>query len=381
MLLNFFLKSMIELQLELYWGLFSLNTQWKQFMKYQFNPFQIYWLIHISMTLWAAVTENQTQRAPTQGFAAYSETAKGSHGAPQWGAPAPLQSSRPQPWLYISVLPWPVSCCHIKWLHQREHFSLSLCPFRVDSLSWGPQKAAPNISLARTGFHAPKPVNHSDRQRGCHNGFETIMTKPLAQPHHHSDSLRVLLARKEKRNPAVCAAQRASRTVPILLQIFTRTPWCTALWFLNKEMQASGNPMICPSHTAGKAATLKAGLAGPRASAWPHHTSAATQQGKQGLVPVAAAPVMWGCCQNMTRASDRFLGIDATMCIISTSSKHWYVLLFQRKTLSWDDSDHPFQRRENSTRLISPYKRMPGVWRPGQVICLRWHLSDDLRAS
>lgn len=136
---------MIELQLELYWGLFSLNIQWKQFMKYQFNPFQIYWLIHISMTLWAAVTENQTRRAPTQGFAAYSETAKGSHGAPQWGAPAPLQSSRPQPWLYISVLPWPVSCCHIKWLHQREHFSLSLCPFRVDSLSWGPQKAAPNI--------------------------------------------------------------------------------------------------------------------------------------------------------------------------------------------------------------------------------------------
>lgn len=50
--------------------------------------------------------------------------------------------------------------------------------------------------------------------------------------------------------------------------------------------------MICPSHTAGKAATLKAGLAGPRASARPHHTSAATQQGKQGLVPVAAAPVM-----------------------------------------------------------------------------------------
>ena len=35
------------------------------------------------MTLWAAVTENQTQRAPTQGFAAYSETAKGSHGTPQ----------------------------------------------------------------------------------------------------------------------------------------------------------------------------------------------------------------------------------------------------------------------------------------------------------
>ena len=47
--------------------------------------------------------------------------------------------------------------------------------------------------------------------------------------------------------------------------------------------------MICPSHTAGKAATLKAGLAGPRASARPHHPSAATQQGKQGLVPVAAA--------------------------------------------------------------------------------------------
>lgn len=47
-----------------------------------------------------------------------------------------------------------------KFLHRREHFLPPLCPFRVDGLSWEPQKAASYVPLANPDFMLP---NQSSR--------------------------------------------------------------------------------------------------------------------------------------------------------------------------------------------------------------------------
>ena len=233
---------MIELQLELYWGLFSINIQWKQFMKYQFTPFQIYWLIctNISLlleldTLGCSNRTSDSEQLQHRDSLLIQRLQKAGMAVHREGHQLPSRAHTLS--LGCASQFCPGRSAAATWndcLHQRGHFSSSLCPFRVDSLSWGPQKAAPNMPLARTGVQAPKPVKHSDRQWGCH----TALKQSGLRPGTATPSLRWpqgSLAGKEKETlQCVPATQRASHTEPVLSQIFTRKPWCIALWFPNK---------------------------------------------------------------------------------------------------------------------------------------------------
>lgn len=235
---------MIELQLELYWGLFSINIQWKQFMKYQFTPFQIYWLIRTSInplleldTLGCSNRTSDSEQLQHRDSLLIQRLQKAATVVHREGHQLPSRAHTLS--LGCASQFCPGRSAAATWndcLHQRGHFSSSLCPFRVEKSLLGAPEGCSSHAIGQNWSSSPQTRQSQWQTMRLSHGFETIGSPPLAQPHHHSDGLRVLWQGKRKETlQCVPATQRASHTEPVLLQIFTGKPWCIALWFPNKR--------------------------------------------------------------------------------------------------------------------------------------------------